>query len=64
VPDARGAAEEIATALARLAANAGRKRVDDLLAKSRDAGLSADEKLELQALMGAAAPADKAARRP
>jgi DNA primase len=64
VPDAKGAAEEIATALARLAFNAGRKRIDDLLAKSRDSGLSADEKLELQSLMSVAAPANRAARRP
>ena len=56
VADATAAGKEIATALARLV-DAGRKRrVDELLARSRDTGLSTEEKLELQELMSKAAP--------
>jgi DNA primase len=63
VPDAKAAGAEIATALARLAAGAGKRRIEVLLAKSRDAGLNAEEKLELQSLMSAPAPVSATARR-
>ena len=63
VTDAKAAGAEIATALARLAAGASKRRIEALLAKSRDAGLDAEEKLELQSLMSAQAPVPVSARR-
>ena len=64
VPDAKAAGAEIATALARLVAGTGKRRVEALLAKSRDAGLSTEEKLELQSLMGAQGLVAPTVRRP
>lgn len=53
VPDAAAAAKELDTALDRLLEEGGRKRIDRLLEKDRDGGLSSQEKLELQRLMSA-----------
>ena len=64
VPGPKAAAEEIATALARLAATAAKRRVEALLAKSQGPGLSTEEKIELQALMTAPAPPAGAIRHP
>ncbi|MGE0583412.1 MAG: DNA primase [Steroidobacteraceae bacterium] len=63
VPDPKAAAEEVSTALARLVAATGKRRIEALLAKSGDPGLSDEEKLELQSLMSHQAPPASAARR-
>ncbi len=63
VADAKAAGAEISTVLANLADEPRKKRVDALLAKSRGSELSAEEKLELQALMAAQTPAARSDRR-
>jgi len=60
VAEPRAAEREIATALERLVVGARQRRIDELLARSRQGDLTAEEKLELQGLMSAkalAAPA-------
>ncbi len=63
VTDTRAAEREIATALERLAAGARQRRIDELLARSSEGDLTAKEKLELQWLMSAKAPAAPARER-
>jgi DNA primase len=58
VPDARGAAKDLAGALQQLADEAATLRTDFLLKK---AGLSDAEKAELQGLLGRRAPVDDGA---
>jgi len=55
VPDAPSALRELAEALGRLCQEADRKRLDQLLEQDRAAGLTADEKQELQRLMSSVA---------
>jgi len=50
VPGVAAAANELEQALARLAGESGRRRLDRLLEKDRAAGLSTEEKLEVQRL--------------
>jgi DNA primase len=51
VADSKAAAQELQAAIDRLLQEAGPgRRTDELLAKARDSGLNADEKLELQRL--------------
>lgn len=51
VADVKAAGQEIATALARLVAASRKRRVEELLGRSRESELSAEEKQELQELM-------------
>ncbi|MBV6418061.1 MAG: DNA primase [Steroidobacteraceae bacterium] len=62
VTDAKAAGAEVATALARLAAGADKRRVEALLAKSAEGGLSNEEKQELQGLMAASGPRPQSVR--
>ena len=52
---ALAALRELENAIDRMAAEGRNRRIDALLAKERDAGLSAEEKAELQQLMASRA---------
>ena len=55
IPDEKAALRELENAIDRMAAEGRNRRIDALLAKERDAGLSAEEKAELQQLMASRA---------
>jgi len=63
VAESRAAEREIATALERLVVGARERRIDELLVRSRQGDLTAEEKLELQGLMSAKAPTGAAGGR-
>jgi DNA primase len=51
ITEAEGARRELQNAIGRMGEETRRRRLDTLLAKEQESGLSADEKRDLQALM-------------